>query len=124
MKEQLQVATLKHGQLQQTTAELGEKAEQLRYELAEAHETARSQGEVVFLLKEQLANMETIHATCLEDAHLTQLRIANLEQELSHLQDVCQKVFLYHCLLGQQSMLTSISLSYRLKLKCLWFIPV
>ncbi|XP_047103341.1 uncharacterized protein LOC124722186 [Schistocerca piceifrons] len=91
LKKHLQTATFERGQLQQTAAELEEKAERLRYELADAQEAAKSQDEVVVLLQKQLSYLESVHSSCLEDAQHHHLRIANLEQELTHLQDICHK---------------------------------
>lgn len=95
LKQHLQKATAEKGQLEETAAELGDRAEKLKYELAEAHEAARSRDEVISLLEDQLNNLETLYTKSLEESQRHKLRLGNLEQELKHLKEVCAKVS--HC---------------------------
>lgn len=92
LKQHLWKATAEKGRLEETAAELGDRAEKLKYELAEAHEAARSRDEVIALLEDQLNNLETLYTKSLEESQRYQLRLGNLEQELKHLKEVCAKV--------------------------------
>jgi chromosome segregation ATPase len=92
LKEHLQKATAEKAQLEENAAELGEKAEKLKYELAEAHEAAHSRDKVIALLEDQLNHLETMYTQSLEESHMYRLRLGNLEQELKHLKEVCCKV--------------------------------
>ncbi|KAK7872597.1 hypothetical protein R5R35_001935 [Gryllus longicercus] len=91
LKEHLRAATAERGRLQETAAQLGEQAEKLKYELAEAQEAARSREEVITLLQEQLSQMENKHSQVLEETHRYRLRLGNVEQELRHLHEICSK---------------------------------
>jgi hypothetical protein len=92
LKQHLQKATAEKGQLQETAAELGERAERLKYELAEACEATRSRDDIIALLEDQLSNVETMYTKSLEESQRYKLRLGNLEQELKHLKEVCCKV--------------------------------
>ncbi|XP_069689853.1 ankyrin repeat domain-containing protein 26-like isoform X3 [Periplaneta americana] len=91
LKQHLQKATAEKGRLEETAAELGEKAEKLKYELAEAREAARSRDEVIALLEDQLNRLEEMYTKSLEESQKYKLRLGNLEQELKHLKEVCVK---------------------------------
>ncbi|PNF32951.1 hypothetical protein B7P43_G01839, partial [Cryptotermes secundus] len=91
LKQHLQKATAEKARLEENAAELGEKAEKLKYELAEAHEATRSRDEVIALLEDQLNHLETMYTKSLEESHKYKLRLGNLEQELKHLKEVCCK---------------------------------
>ncbi|XP_066992233.2 uncharacterized protein [Anabrus simplex] len=91
LKEHLLAATAERGRLEETAARLGEHAEKLKYELADAHEAARSRDEVIALLQSQLSRMEDMYTRCLEETQHYRLRLGNLEQELRHLNEVCRK---------------------------------
>lgn len=92
LKQHLQKATAERGRLEETAAELGERAEKLKYELDEAREAARSRDEVIALLEDQLSHLEKMYTKSLEESQRYKLRLGNLEQELQHLKEVCGKV--------------------------------
>jgi chromosome segregation ATPase len=92
LKQHLQKATAEKAWLEENAAELGERAEKLKYELAEAREAARSRDEVIALLEDQVNHLETMYTKSLEESHKYKLRLGNLEQELKHLKEVCCKV--------------------------------
>lgn len=92
LKQHLQKATAEKGLWEETAAELGERAEKLKYDLAEACEATRSRDEVIALLEDQLSNVETMYTKSREESQRYKLRLGNLEQELKHLKEVCGKV--------------------------------
>nr|CAD7407127.1 unnamed protein product [Timema cristinae] len=91
LKSHLRAATAEKGRLEETAAELGEHAEKLKYELAEAREAAQSRDEVIALLQEQLTVLEGKYTASLDQLQRYKLRAGNLEQEVRHLKDVCRK---------------------------------
>ncbi|XP_021913336.1 uncharacterized protein LOC110826730 isoform X2 [Zootermopsis nevadensis] len=92
LKQHLQKATAEKGLWEETAAELGERAEKLKYDLAEACEATRSRDEVIALLEDQLSNVETMYTKSREESQRYKLRLGNLEQELKHLKEVCGKL--------------------------------
>lgn len=92
LKEHLQLATAEKGRLEETAAELGERAEKLKYELAEAEVAMRNRDEVIALLQRQLSRLEEKYTRSMEESQKYKLRLGNLEQELKHLKEVCGKV--------------------------------
>ncbi|CAG2065443.1 unnamed protein product, partial [Timema podura] len=91
LKSHLRAATAEKGRLEETAAELGEHAEKLKYELAEAREAGQSRDEVIALLQEQLTVLEGKYTASLDQLQRYKLRAGNLEQEVRHLKDVCRK---------------------------------
>ncbi|KAJ9583822.1 hypothetical protein L9F63_021825 [Diploptera punctata] len=91
LKEHLQLATAEKGRLEETAAELVEKSEKLKYELAEARAAIRNRDEVMALLEGQLSRLEEKYTRSMEESQKYKLRLGNLEQELKHLKEVCNK---------------------------------
>nr|CAD7263150.1 unnamed protein product [Timema shepardi] len=101
LKSHLRAATAEKGRLEETAAELGEHAEKLKYELAEAREAAQSRDEVIALLQEQLTALEGKYTSSLDQLQRYKLRAGNLEQEVRHLKDVCRK-YIFVVFIGKQ----------------------
>lgn len=92
LKHHLQVVTEERGRLAETTVELGEKTERLMYELADAREAARARDEVISLLQIQLQRLEESQIKGLEEVQTHRFHLDSRDQELRHLEEVCQKV--------------------------------
>lgn len=91
LKHHLQVVTEERGRLAETTVELGEKTERLMYELADAREAARARDEVISMLQIQLQHLEESHIKGLEEVQTHRFHLDSRDQELRHLEEVCQK---------------------------------
>lgn len=91
LKHHLQVVTEERGRLAETTVELGEKTERLMYELADAREAARARDEVISLLQLQLQRLEESQIKGLEEVQTHRFHLDSRDQELRHLEEVCQK---------------------------------
>ncbi|KAL1131601.1 hypothetical protein AAG570_011215, partial [Ranatra chinensis] len=92
LQAHLREATIEKGRLEEAAASLREKAERLKYELADARQAEIARDDTIAILQTQLKRLEDRYTKAQEDLCTLRQRATNAEHELQHLRQLCSTV--------------------------------
>ncbi|XP_073969222.1 uncharacterized protein isoform X3 [Rhodnius prolixus] len=89
LQAHLREATLEKGKLEETAANLLDKAERLQYELEDSRQAEAARDDTISILQTQLTRLECRYAKAQEELCTLRQRASNAEHELQHLRELC-----------------------------------